>query len=74
MIEFDTWINNEMLAVCLIDELTRKGSCDINLLKEVVGSLKENNSYRIALEDLVKQKRFSQGLLMLGSKSTSNPI
>lgn len=62
MIEYDSWIKDETLAVCLIDELMRKGSCDTNLLKKVVGSLKEGNPYRTALEDLVRQKGFSQGL------------
>lgn len=53
------------MAVCLMEELMKRGSCDTNLLREVVESLKKNSPYRTALEDLVKQKEFSQGLSRL---------
>lgn len=65
MIEFDSWINKEILAVCLMEELMKRGSCNTDLLKEAVESLKKGNPYRIALEDLVKQKSFTQGLSRL---------
>jgi len=74
MIESGSWINNEILAICLLDELTRKGSCDTHLLIKVVGSLKEGNPFRIALEDLVRQKGFSQGISGLKGEQTGNPI
>lgn len=72
MREIDSWITKEILAVCLIEELMRRGSCDTNLLKEVVGSLKKDNPYRSALENIVKQKGFTQGLSMLDG--TGNPL
>jgi len=52
----------DKLAICLLDELQKTGSCNLEMLGQVLASFNDGNPYKIALERAVQKSNLPENL------------
>jgi len=54
--------HQEQLAICLFAELQKNGSCNLEMLGQVLDSLNDGNPFKIALESKAQKSNLPENL------------